>query len=209
MHKRIAVVLLALCVLAGLVMFGYGVADTVHLRRTTAHYQSTQGYLADVRPYASSRGQASYQLLYAYTVDGWAYTVATDYGVTAANLPQPGTPHAILYDPRQPAQALVEGPNHTHLLILVGLLFISVPGVFLLFLSTERGRRVRQTSIDRCIGVLFIVLALGIFYAQAGTLAPQAIWASFQLWMLIPLLFIITGLLCLTRSLFGRANAKA
>ena len=71
-----------------------------------------------------------------------------------------------------------------------------------LFLSTERGSHVRQTSIDRCIGVIFIVLALGIFYAQAGTLSPRAILASFNLWMLVPLLFIAVGVLCLARGLF-------
>lgn len=202
--KAVAAALLILCVLAGLGMLAGGIADTVHLRRTTAHYQRTQGYLTDVQPYTTHREQPSYQLFYAYTVAGQSYTVATDYGVAAAQLPAPGSTHSILYDPQQPARSVVDGPNHTHLLVLVGLLFISVPGIFLLFLflSTERGSHVRQTSIDRCIGVIFIVLALGIFYAQAGTLSPRAILASFNLWMLVPLLFIAVGVLCLARGLF-------
>lgn len=218
MRKRnavIAIILLSLCLLAGLGLLGSGVADAMRVRRITAQYQRTQGRYTAARPYSNDGDSPTYQLFYTYTVDGRTYTVATDYGVGASQLPRPGQVRSILYDPLQPAQAVLDGPNHSHILVLVGLLFVAVPGLFLffLFLSTPGGRRVPPKAVDVLISLILIVIALGIFYAQAGTLAPQAILAAWNIWMLIPVLFLVVGagrlLFCLFASFKKSSSARS
>lgn len=211
MRKRssvIAVVSLSVCLLAGLCLLACGVAGAVRTRRVTAQYQRTQGRYTAARPYSDGGDPPTYQLLYTYTVDGQSYTVATDYGVGAGELPRPGQVRSILYNPLQPAQAVLQGADHSHILVLVGLLFITVPGLFLffVFLSTPGGSRVPSQAPDILISLVLIVLALGIFYAQAGTLAPRAVFACWNIWMLVPVLFLAVGAGRLIGCLFTLAK---
>ena len=145
-----------LCLLIGLVLLSLGIRDAV--ANSTRGYREVTGYLIDYTlqeagGYDSQRRTETadtYRLVYRYTVDGQEYTLVTSYSTSF--VPSRGSETAILYDPENPAESVIGGPNRSeNQLIFIGLFFMfcSLP-FFLPFLPKRKKEKKRQTGFPAC-----------------------------------------------------------
>ena len=212
------------CLLIGLVLFSLGVRDAVS--NSTRGYREVTGYLTDYTlqeaggydPQRRTETADTYRLVYRYNVDGQAYTLVTSYSTSF--VPSHGSEATILYNPENPAESVIGGPNRSeNHLIFIGLffLFCSLP-FFLPFLpkrKKEKGsKRTARRAPSKGAAVDWVGLVLGLFLIgiSYGSLAmisssysPAGIARyyveSFHIMLLVPLLMIAAGALLLCRSL--------
>ena len=64
--------LVGVILIAGVSLLFFGIRDTWRLRTATRGYAVTQGYFMDYRIYSQDEDGTTYQLIYAYQVDGVA-----------------------------------------------------------------------------------------------------------------------------------------
>lgn len=144
-----------LCLLVGLVLLSLGIRDAV--TNSTRGYREVTGYLIDYTlqeaggydPQRRTETADTYRLVYRYNVDGQAYTLVTSYSTSF--VPSRGSETAILYDPENPAESVIGGPNQSeNQLIFIGLFFMfcSLP-FFLPFLP----KRKKEKAPNRLPGV--------------------------------------------------------
>ena len=220
-----------LCLLVGLVLLSLGIRDAV--ANSTRGYREVTGYLIDYTlqeagGYDSQRRTETadtYRLVYRYTVDGQEYTLVTSYSTSF--VPSRGSETAILYDPEDPAESVIGGPNRSeNHLIFIGLFFMfcSLP-FFLPFLPKRKqekgGKQAARRAPSKWAAVDWVGIVIGLFligisygalamitnsYSPAGIVRYYA--ESFHFALLIPLLMIAAGLLLLYRSLPFRKKQK-
>lgn len=80
--------------------------------------------------------EGTYRLIYTYQVDGQEYTVSTDMGV--GMVPEYGSVKEIQYNPKNPDDAFISGPNSHLFKIFFGLFFIAIPSFFIWLLKPEK-----------------------------------------------------------------------
>ena len=224
----------ALCLIIGIVLFSLGIRNTVSDR--TKGYEKTTGRLVDYTLYEAGGYDAArktetantYRLIYNYTVNGETYTLSTDYGTSI--VPSFGSEAEILYNPENPGEAVVGGPNQSgNQLILIGLFFAlgSVP-FFLPFLprkSEKKKKEKRKQSAENrkkhekdwfavVIGLLFIGVSYGALamisssYSLAGI--AHYFMNSFHFMLIVPILMALGGLAMTCRGLFyGKLDPKS
>lgn len=137
-----------ICLLIGIVLISIGIWDLASDQ--TKGYEKTTGRLVDYTLYEAGGYDAArktqtadtYRLIYSYTVNDEPYTLSTDYGTSI--VPSFGSEAEILYNPENPDEAVIGGPNRFgRQMIFFGLFFAlgSVP-FFLPFLpqKTEKKR---------------------------------------------------------------------
>lgn len=136
-----------LCLLVGLVLLSLGIRDAV--TNSTRGYREVTGYLTDYTlqeaggydPQRRTETADTYRLVYRYNVDGQAYTLVTSYSTSF--VPSRGSETEILYNPKNPAESVIGGPNQSeNQLIFIGLFFMfcSLP-FFLPFLPKRKQKK--------------------------------------------------------------------
>ena len=202
-------VLVFLALGCGVLLIALGIGETVDYQRATAGYAVTEGQLIAYQPMEAARYDpakkkhiaATYVLVYGYAVDGREYQVATDYSTSA--LPALGNTREIHYNPQNPGEAVIRGPNRHTALFFIGALFIAVPLVMgLALLQQLRGKARRPSSVDwlgLIVGLVFVAFGWGALFMITGEWGPVGIWryytTSFHPMLLIPPLLVLVGVL--------------
>ena len=217
----IGIGLVVLSVLCGVFLFILGIKESVSTHRQAQNYQIVTGYLDSCVPAAGSESHSarrrhtatSYQLIYRYTVNGQNYTVATDYSTGV--LPEIGSQKQIRYDPSDPQNALIVGPDRGGILLFAGAMFAGIPLALALAVFIVLKSKKEKSSIDvvgATFGLLFILFSYGMMYMASGTYTPLGIWRfytrSFSPMLLILPLLTAAGLVMLVKSLFFAAPRR-
>lgn len=206
---NIPVILIVLLMVVGIGLFGYGVNRKIEIDRRIEGYESTTGYYVDKEIYSEAKHigkqhkQATYALIYAYTVNGIEYAAKTDYGTEA--IPYYGSEKIIYYNPVNPSEAMIGGTNSSDGLILGGMFFILIPGVFLLVWLVANGvfDKLTFNIMDVVIGVVFFVLGVGMIYVIAGGFSVSELFMLAGPMALIPIMFLFVGVFMVWRGFFG------
>lgn len=219
-----------ICLLIGIVLISIGIRDVVS--DSTKGYEKTTGRLVDYTLYEAGGYDAArktesadtYRLIYSYTVNGEAYTLSTDYGTSF--VPSVGSETEILYNPENPGEAVVDGPNQSgNQLIFIGLFFAlgSVP-FFLPFLPNKKKEKKEEPAwegkkheidwIAVGIGLFFVGVAYGALamisssYSLAGI--ARYFVNNFHFMLLVPVLMALGGVAMTCRGLFyGKLNPQS
>lgn len=224
----------ALCLIIGIVLFSLGIRNTVSDR--TKGYEKTTGRLVDYTLYEAGGYDAArktetadtYRLIYNYTVNGETYTLSTDYGTSI--VPSFGSETEILYNPENPGEAVVGGPNQSgNQLIFIGLFFALGAALFFLpFLprksEKKKKEKRKQSAEDRkkreidwiavVIGLFFIGVSYGALAMISSSYSLVGIAHyfanSFHFMLIVPVLLALGGLAMTCRGLFyGKLDPKS
>ena len=157
---------------------------------------------------------------------GETYTLSTDYGTSF--VPSFGSETEILYNPKNPGDSVIGGPNQSgNHLIFIGLFFALGGALFFLpFLprKSEKKEKRKQSAEDRkkreidwfavVIGLLFIGVSYGALamisssYSLAGI--AHYFMNSFHFMLIVPILMALGGLAMTCRGLFyGKLDSKS
>lgn len=195
--------------LSGILMLFFGIRDTYKLIQITKNYISTKGYYYDYDIYNSDEDGATYKLTYIYIVDGKEYSINTDYGTNY--IPDENSSREIKYNPDNPDEAVLVGTNSKNGLIFAGAFFTFGSLTFILGALSVLGYfdKFKIDVVGAYIGLLFLGIGIGIILLQNGTTTSliETI-KSFGLWIFIPLMFIVVGIIQLVRCIFIKTNKK-
>lgn len=215
---RATQLLSGLALLIGIFFLISGIKGAIETAVISRKYETTEGYLCDYEIYSRGGYDAvrrrhtndTYRLIYRYNVNGREYEAATDIGVGA--VPEMGSVKNIRYNPDEPEDAFIKGPNSHAFKIFFGLFFIAIPSFFLWILMPEKKKAKKKSgkaSVDgvgTVIGAVFLLFSYGILYFMTGELSFFGIVnfyrTSFILPMVIPILLFITGGYVFIRSIF-------
>lgn len=194
----------------GIGLFLEGITETIRYNKKTEDYESTQGTYIECEIYREARHvgrryrSATYTLIYEYQVEGVRYTVKTDHGTGA--IPKIGSVQEILYNPENPAEAVVTGTNKPKILLFVGLLFILVPSIMVLAFFAVSGKLGRYSFniMDIIIGSVMLLAGFGVFYMIAGGFSVAELFQRAGPFALIPLMFIAVAFFLFWRGLFTK-----
>lgn len=203
-------ILIILCLFVGIGLFAEGSIEKMKFNKNTKGYESVEGYYIDHELYSEAKTtgrrhkQATYALVYAYTVDGKNYTAKTDYGTGV--LPDYGSVKTIRYNPSNPAQAVVSGTNGPIIMIFIGLMFILIPSVFIFFALMLKGTfdHLRINVMDIVAGGVLAIVGGGFIYIIADGFSLKRLWEMAGPVSLIPLMLFVVGLMVVFRGIFGQ-----
>lgn len=203
--------LVGLCLLCGILLLIFGIKNTSDLKKETENYAVTEGYLSDyeLRESGSTTDRSySYYLTYSYVVDGREYTVTTDYG--SGSVPEMGSTKEIKYNPQNPEEAVIAGMNGSIIMIFMGVMFILIPGVFIMGFLTNAGvfEKCPIRVFDLFIGLVPIVIGLGAFYLMADGFSFKAAFAAGGPFALIPILLIAAGVFIIAKNVFPKKDLE-
>lgn len=197
---------LVLSVLAiGIFCLFFGIRDTYKLNQKTKGYLTTEGYFKDYSIYNTDKGKITYKLIYTYKVGGKEYMITTDYGIESNSLPEINGKREIKYNPNNPSEAILSGPNRSNFLIYFGAFFTLGGSVFVLGALSIKGvfDKFKIDVMGTYIGIVFIIVGIGVILFQNGTVSSLfGTIKSLGIWILIPLLLIIAGTWLTVKSLF-------
>lgn len=200
-----------IAMLIGISILGLGIYETA--TSNTKDYAETIGYfnystIAEKEHYDSHKNATvatTYYLTYQYAVDGEAYYVTTD--SPTSFVPSFGEEIKILYDEKNPENAVVGGPaKRSNGLILFGIFFIlgSLPFLVILFGNNKKTPKVDKMGI--LMGSIIAIMGYGSLAVICGGFSPIIILnyidSSFILPMLIPFLMIFAGVFAVVKSVF-------
>lgn len=209
--------------LIGILLLFSGLKGTIERKTLFGGYETAEGHFFDYEIYSEGGYDAirhrytndTYRLIYTYRVNGRDYTVSTDMGT--GMIPDYGSVKTVRYNPDQPDDAFLEGPNRHGFKIFFGLFFIAIPSFFLWLLKPEKKeeKKEKKTSLDgigMAIGLALMVFSYGMLYFITGELSLRGMInfyrTSFILPMAAPVLLMAAGGYLLIRSLFlGRKKA--
>ena len=135
--------------------------------------------------------------------------ITTDYGTNY--IPAQNSIREVQYNPDHPEEAVVVGTNRNTGLLFMGVFFLLGSFTFVLGALTVLGYfdRFKIDVIGTYIGAELVIVGIGILLFQNGTtMSLLETVKSFGLWTLIPLMFIVVGILLLVRSLFSKKRRK-
>lgn len=211
-----------LILIIGVLCLFSGIKGTIELSRISKEYETTDGYFCDYEIYSKGGYNAvrrihindTYRLIYIYQVEGQEYKVSTDMGF--GMVPEYGSIKKILYNPDNPGDAFISGPNSNIFKIFFGLFFIVIPSFFIWLLKPEKKKakkREKKTSIDGvgvAIGFAFMFFSYGALYFISGEFSIIGIInfyrKSFIIPMIIPIILIAAGGYLFVISLFFNRN---
>lgn len=215
-------ILIGLSLIIGVWSLFSGIKGMIELQIISRDYETTEGYFCDYEVYSEGGYDAvrrrhtndTYRLFYTYQVDGQEYTVSTDMGL--GMLPDDGSVKTIQYNPENPEDAFISGPNSHSFKIFFGMFFIAIPSFFIWLLKPEKkksNKKQKKTAIDgvgTAIGLTLMFFSYGMLYFITGELSPIGIVnfyrTSFIVPMAIPILLIAAGGYLFLRSLFFNLN---
>lgn len=217
-----------IALLIGVLLIGFGVYEKI--TSPTKGFEAATGYLCGSTLYEGEHydavkqelSAATYKLTYCFTVDSEKHFVTSNY--STAFVPAEGTPCEILYNPENPDEAVIGGPNKTsnHMLFIgfffsLGSLpfFIGSVGTIVPKKQSKaetskssKSSKKRKTKSDNSelqfnsIGIIMSTIAIlfgyGAFALISNSFSIKGIinycMTSFKLPMIIPILLIAAGL---------------
>ena len=218
MMKFKGMFLIYLCLFAGLILLFLGVKNSIELHQKTKDYATTTGYFYDFQmdsdqdydPVRRKTSAATYFLVYNYTVDNKEYMVTTDYSTSF--VPAIGSEKEICYNPENPEDAFIMGPNGNTVLFIVGGMFVVIPGIFLYILLSpnkkkkEKKKKLPVDGFRMFLGGFLILLNYGILYIITGSFSIFSMITyfrtSFMFPMIIPLLLLAAGIFMVVTAFF-------
>lgn len=201
--------LVLLVLIIGITCLYFGIKDTYKLNKLTRDYMTTNGYFKDYDIYNTSKDDTTYKLFYTYEIDEKEYTISTDYGV--GYIPETNSVRKIKYNPNNPNEAIIVGTNSSNFLIFFGAFFTLGGTVFVLATLQMKGifDKVKINVLGTYIGFVMLIIGVGIILFQNGTtLSFIETIKSLGIWILIPILFIVSGMYLTIKSLFLEYNNK-
>lgn len=187
-----------------------GIKDTYNINKTTKDYLTTTSYFKDYEIFNSderwehnrTKTYTTYRLIYTYKVDNKEYTIKTDYG--NGYIPDINSTRKVKYNPNNPSEAVLIGTNRNEGLIYFGAFFVLGGMVFVLIFLQTKGifDKTKIDVIGTYVGVAFTIIGIGIILMQNGiTSSFIETLKVMKFWILIPLMFIVVGILVTIRSL--------
>ncbi len=200
MKLKIIAAMLLVCILCGIAMLCFGIAGSIQRVKSTQGYKTTEGYLSGCHAELDEDGKVLYRPIYSYQVEGIEYTTEAEF--RSEYLPEEGSAKAIKYHPENPAQAVVTGTNRNILLIFLGLFFIFIPTIIGLCAMRSAGLLKNRGAqfLNMGIGFFFTATGAGVLYLQAESFSAKALFSSLGPFIIIPILFILVGILQVVRS---------
>lgn len=197
--------LVIIVLLSGIAMLFFGIMDTYRLNSITKGYIATDGYYRECDIFSSDEDGTTYKLTYVYTVNNKEYSVTTDYGTNY--IPEENSSREIKYNPNNPEEAIITGTNSKNGLIYFGAFFTFGSITFILAALSVLGYfdKFKVDILGTYIGFLFFIIGIGIILFQTGTTTSliETI-KSFGLWILIPIMFIIVGIIQIVKCLLKK-----
>lgn len=193
-----------IAMLIGISILGLGIYETA--TSNTKDYAETIGYfnystIAEKEHYDSHKNATvatTYYLTYQYAVDGEAYYVTT--GSPTSFVPSFGEEIKILYDEKNPENAVVGGPaKRSNGLILFGIFFIlgSLPFLVILFSNGDKKKAPKVDKMGILMGSIVALVGYGALAMICGSFSPVGIFkyldTSFVFPVIIPFLMIFAG----------------
>ena len=200
-------VLVITAFLAGILMSILGISDTYKLNKKTKDYITTNGYYKDYDVYNSDKDGITYKLTYVYEVDNKEYSITTNYGTNY--IPAENSIRKVRFNPNNPEEAVLVGTNNKNGLIFMGAFFTLVSFTFVILALTILGYfdKFKIDIIGTYIGAVCLIIGIGIILFQNGTtMSLIETIKSFGLWILIPFMFIVVGIIQLVKCLFLKNN---
>ena len=194
--------LLSVSFICGIIMLFFGIKETTELGIRTKGYVETEGYLSDYAVYSADDDGTTYRLVYTYTVSGTEYTVSTDYGT--GMLPPMNAARKIMYDPADPAKAVVVGGSSNAMLMFGGVMFTAVPVVIFLGILVITGR-LDISGFDFLgfiIGIVLIAVSYIVIYIISGSLSLVKAFEHMGFLMAIPAMLIAAGAFVVIKTVF-------
>ena len=197
--------LVIIVLLSGIAMLFFGIMDTYRLNSITKGYIATDGYYRECDIFSSDEDGTTYKLTYVYTVNDKEYLVTTDYGTNY--IPEENSSREIKYNPNNPEEAIITGTNSKNGLIYFGAFFTFGSITFILAALSVLGYfdKLKVDILGIYIGFLFFIIGIGIILFQTGTTTSliETI-KSFGLWILIPIMFIIVGIIQIIKCILKK-----
>jgi len=153
-------------------------------------------------------------LIYQYIVDGEQYFVSTDY--KTGIISEIGITKTVKYNLNNPAESVVGEFNSAGALLFVGFMFVVVPLIMLVdsrlrFNSANAKKDVIKNKVFGVfIGLVFTILGGVTYYSICANGDSLSIIVAFQnagFWLIIPLMFIVVGLLMTFGSVFSKGKS--
>lgn len=201
-QKIVTGFLLSVSFICGIIMLFFGIKETTELGIKMKGYVETEGYLSDYAVYYSDDDGTTYRLIYAYTVDEMEYTVSTDYGT--GTIPPMNTARKIMYDPADPAKAVVAGGSSNAMLMFGGVMFTAVPVVIFLGILVITGR-LDISGFDFLgfiIGIVLIAVSYIVIYIISGSLSLVKAFEHMGFLTAIPVMLIAAGAFVVIKTVF-------
>lgn len=201
-QKIVTGFLLSVSFICGIIMLFFGIKETTELGIRTKGYVETEGYLSDYTVYSAYDDGTTYRLVYTYTVSGTEYTVSTDYGT--GMLPPMNAARKIMYDPADPAKAVVVGGSSNAMLMFGGVMFTAVPVVIFLGILVITGR-LDISGFDFLgfiIGIVLIAVSYIVIYIINGSLSLVKAFEHMGFLTAIPVMLIAAGAFVVIKTVF-------
>lgn len=191
-------------------MLFFGIRGTYRLNKTTADYVVVDGYFSNYDVYnVDEEDGTTYRLIYTYTVDGVDYEVAADYGT--GSIPDRGSIREVKYNPANPQESILTGTNGTNGLIYMGAFFTMGAIIFILAGCSSMGwfDKAKFDVMGLCIGMILTIMGIGVFMLQNGEHSSlMGTIRAMRFWILVPIVFVIIGLLLTIKSLFDKRKEE-
>lgn len=203
----ISAFLVIIVFLSGIAMMFFGIRDTYNLKVKTKDYITTTGYFNNYDVFDADEDGITYKLTYIYTVDGKEYSITTDYGTNY--IPDENSIREIKYNPNNPKEAVITGTNSKNGLIYFGAFFTFGALTFVIAVLSVLGYfdKFKIDILGTYIGLLFFIIGIGIILFQTGTTTSliETI-KSFGFLIIIPIMFIVIGIIQTVKCLIKRNN---
>ncbi len=195
-----------------------GIKGIFEVSMISRDYETTEGYLYDYEIYSEGDYNAAkrrhtndtYRLIYQYYVDGYEYKVSTDMGF--GMVPEIGSVKEIQYNPNNPSDAFISGPNSNTFKIFFGLFFVAVSSFFIWILIPKKKKTdkiSKKTSIDVfgvILGFGLLIFSYGCLFFMTGERSIVGIVnfyrTSFIIPMIVPILLLVVGGYLFLKSIF-------
>lgn len=184
-------------------MLFFGISDIYRLNQKTKNYITVNGYYKNYDIYASDEHGTTYKQTYTYKAYNKEYSITTDYQTNY--IPSNNSIREVKFNPDNSEEAVLVGINSKNDLVYMGTFFSLVSFTFIIFYFTIRGYfdKFKIDIIGTYIGAIFVIIGIGIILFQNGTtMSFIETIKLFGLWILIPLMFIVVGIIRIIKCLF-------
>lgn len=200
------IILLITCLVSGVLMLYYGITNTNKLNKISKEYNSIIAYYKDYNIYSINKdNNKTYRLNYTYIINNKEYTISTNYG--SNYIPQQGSTREVRYNPNNPEDAFLVGTNKNTILIFMGSFFVLCSLGFIFSILNNLG----IFNIDKInipglfIGIILLIVGFGIIIFQNNiTQSFRETCRSFGIFIIIPLMFIIIGIVQIINCIFKK-----
>lgn len=236
-HKRTVntlnflLILPTVILLTGLFLLCLGIYEKI--TSPTRNYESVTGYFYDSTLYEGEWYDSvkheshapTYKLIYRFTINSKEYFVTSS--SATAFVPALDSPSEILYNPKNPEEAVIGGPNENSTVIILFGIFFSLCSLTFFFITADtekhKNNKSKKKKKSGCsppkvdfTGIVFGTVALLTGYGGISIISHtfsiigiiDYFFASFTPPILIPMLLIAAGIFTIIKSIFFTKSNK-